>query len=38
MRERFNGPEMQADELLLQMEARGLTLSVDMLRGHVASL
>lgn len=38
MRERFHKPEMSADALLLLMEARGLTLSVDMLRGHVASL
>lgn len=38
MRERFRRPEMTADALLIQMEARGLTLSVDMLREHVASL
>ena len=38
MRERFRKPEMTADNLLLLMEARGLTLSVDMLREHVASL
>lgn len=38
MRERFNRPEMSADDLLLLMEARGLTLTVNMLREHVASL
>jgi hypothetical protein len=38
MRERFNRPEIPADRLLLLMEARGLTLTVDMLREHVASL
>ena len=38
MRERFQKPEMAADVLLLQMDAQGLTLSVDMLRKHVASL
>ena len=38
MRERFCKPAMSADDLLLLLEARGLTLSVDMLREHVASL
>lgn len=38
MRERFQRPEMSADDLLLLMEARGLTLTVDTLREHVASL
>ena len=38
MRERFRKPEMTADGLLIQMEARGLTLSIDMLSEHVASL
>ena len=38
MRERFKKPEMSADALLLLMEARGLTLSLHMLREHVASL
>ena len=38
MRERFQKPEMTADDLLLKMDAQWLTLSVDMLREHVASL
>jgi hypothetical protein len=38
MRGRFQKPEMTADDLLLKMDAQGLTLSVDMLREHVASL
>jgi hypothetical protein len=38
MRERFRRPEITADALLLKMEAQGLTLSVDMLRAHEASL
>ena len=38
MRERFRKPDMTAGDLLLFMEARGLTLSVDMLRDHVTSL
>jgi hypothetical protein len=38
MRESFKKPAMTADALLVLMEARGLTLSVDMLRDHAASL
>ncbi|KSB88928.1 hypothetical protein AS593_21335 [Caulobacter vibrioides] len=38
MRERFRRPEKTAEILLLDMEAEGLTESVDILRAHVASL
>lgn len=38
MRESFKKPEMTADSLLVLMEKRGLTLTVDMLREHMASL
>lgn len=38
MRDRLKKPEISPDNLLLQMEARGLILTVDMLRDHVASI
>lgn len=38
MRERFNRPAMTAADLLLNMEAVGLTDTVDILRPHVQSL
>lgn len=38
MRERFKKPEMTAEKLLLEMEARGLTEAVDVLKPYVESL
>ncbi|MCI3132669.1 PIN domain-containing protein [Phenylobacterium aquaticum] len=38
MRERFKRPEITAESLLLDMEAQGLTATVDILRPHVQSL
>lgn len=38
MRERFKRPDKTADQLLLDMEAAGLTETVDALRAHVLSL
>jgi predicted nucleic acid-binding protein len=38
MRERFKKPEKAAELLLLDMEASGLTETVDILRAHVESL
>lgn len=38
MRERFKKPEKTAEVLLLDMEANGLTETVDILRAHVDSL
>lgn len=38
MRERFKKPEKTAEVLLLEMEAEGLTETVDVLRPHGASL
>jgi len=38
MRERFKLPAMTAETLLLEMEAQGLTETVDILRPHVQSL
>jgi predicted nucleic acid-binding protein len=38
MRERFLKPTLTADELLLRMEAVGLTETVDVLRLHIESL
>ncbi|MEJ1979280.1 MAG: hypothetical protein WDN49_27425 [Acetobacteraceae bacterium] len=38
MRERFKKPEMTAERLLLEMEAMGLTDTVDVLQSHVGSL
>lgn len=38
MRERFDRPERTAEQLLLDMEAAGLTETVDALRAHVLSL
>lgn len=38
MRERFKRPEKTADVLLLDMEAAGLTQTVDVLRPHALSL
>lgn len=38
MRERFKRPEKTAEALLLDMEADGLTETVDVLRAHVRSL
>lgn len=38
MRERFKRPEKTAEVLLLDMEAEGLTETVDILRPHAASL
>jgi hypothetical protein len=38
MRERFKKPEKTAELLLLDMEANGLTETVDILRAHVQSL
>lgn len=38
MRERFKLPAMTAETLLLEMEAQGLTDTVDILRPHVQSL
>lgn len=38
MRERFKRPEKSAEIMLLEMEADGLTETVDVLRGHVLSL
>ena len=38
MRERFKKPEMNAEKLLLEMEARGLTETVDVLKPYIDSL
>jgi hypothetical protein len=38
MRERFNKPQLTAEQLLLTMEARGLTKTADVLRPYVESL
>ena len=38
MRERFNRPKQGPADLLLDMEAKGLTQVVDVLRSHVQSL
>ncbi len=38
MRDRFDRPEKTAEQLLLDMEAAGLTETVDALRAHVLSL
>jgi hypothetical protein len=38
MRERFRKPEKTADILLLDMEANGLTETVDILKPHLLSL
>jgi hypothetical protein len=38
MRRRFKRPELTAEMLLLEMDARGLTETVDMLRPYVLSL
>ena len=38
MRERLHKPDLAADELLLRMEAVGLTETVDVLRLHIHSL
>lgn len=38
MRERFKKPELTADQLLLEMEARGLLETVDALRPYVKSI
>jgi predicted nucleic acid-binding protein len=38
MRLRFKKPELSADQLLLEMEARGLTETVDVLRPYVLSI
>ena len=38
MRERFKKPEVTAEKLLLEMEARGLTETVDVLKPYVESL
>lgn len=38
MRQRFKRPEKTVEALLLDMEAGGLTETVDVLRPHVASL
>lgn len=38
MRERFKKPAMTAERLLLELEAAGLTETVDVLRPHVLSL
>lgn len=38
MRERFKKPEITPDELLVRMEAEGLTEAVDILKQHVLSL
>lgn len=38
MRERFSKPDLTADQLLLKMEAAGLTETADMLRPYIASL
>lgn len=38
MRERFKRPEKTAEVMLLEMEADGLTETVDVLRSHVLSL
>ncbi len=38
MRERFNRPEMSPEQLLVAMEAAGLTETVDVLRPHALSL
>lgn len=38
MRERFKNPELNAEDLLLRMEADGLTETVIVLRPHVQSL
>lgn len=38
MRERFKRPDKTAEQLLLDMEAAGLTETVDGLRAHVLSL
>ncbi|MCO5962526.1 PIN domain-containing protein [Sinorhizobium meliloti] len=38
MRERFRKPEKTADVLLLDMEANGLTETVDVLKPHILSL
>lgn len=38
MQLRFKKPELSADQLLLEMEARGLTETVDVLRPYVLSI
>ena len=38
MRERFNRPQLTSEQLLLTMEARGLTETADILRPYVESL
>jgi hypothetical protein len=38
LRERYKNPAITADDLLLKMEAVGLTETVDMLRPHIDSL
>lgn len=38
LRERYKNPAITADDLLLKMEAVGLTETVDMLRSHIDSL
>jgi hypothetical protein len=38
MRESFNRPEMTAEHLLIKMDARGLSETVDALRSHALSL
>lgn len=38
LRERYNNPALTADDLLLKMEAVGLTETVDILRPHIESL
>jgi hypothetical protein len=38
MRERFKLPQMTAEDLLREMEAQGLTATVDILRAYVQSL
>lgn len=38
MRERLQRPEKSADDLLLDMEAAGLIVTVDVLRSHMGSL
>jgi hypothetical protein len=38
MRQRYKNPALTAEDLLLKMEAAGLTATVDLLRPHVESL
>jgi PIN domain len=38
MRERFNKPEITAEELVLKMEAEGMQEAVDLLRPYIESL